>query len=96
MSFQDFEMDSQPGWVAVCLECLKDSLGFRMPCVPPEAGAETHGAFVCIVNWPVSSPDHQCFRQVEKEAGANECMGDFSGIILGGCANTCAFLAQES
>ena len=27
------DMDRQPGWVAVCLECLRDSLGFGMLCI---------------------------------------------------------------
>ena len=31
-----FDVDWQPCWGAVCCECLRDSLGFRMPCVPPE------------------------------------------------------------
>ena len=40
------DVDWQPGWVAVCLECLRDSLDFRMPCVPQVAGTTTHAAFL--------------------------------------------------
>jgi len=35
-------VERQSGGVAVCLEFLRDSLGFSMPCVRPEAGAEVH------------------------------------------------------
>ena len=32
-------------WLGVvCWECLRDSLGFGMPCIPPEPEAETHTA----------------------------------------------------
>ena len=44
LSLQHFDVDWQPGWEAVGLECLKYSLGFRIPCIHPEAGAETHTA----------------------------------------------------
>ena len=51
-----FEMDWQPGWVAVCLECLKNSLGFRMACIPTEAGAETHTASVLYCELAIVKP----------------------------------------
>lgn len=47
VSLQHFEVDWQPGWVAVSLECLKDSLGFGMPWVPQVAGAETQTSVLC-------------------------------------------------
>jgi len=38
-----FDVDLQPGWGGgLCWDCLRDSLGFGMPCVPPDPGAETH------------------------------------------------------
>ena len=38
----------QPGWVTEHLECLRVSLGFRLPCVAPEPGAGTHTASILI------------------------------------------------
>lgn len=37
-------VDLQPGRVAERFECLRVSLGFRLPWVPPEAGAGTLAA----------------------------------------------------
>ena len=42
------DVDLQPGWLADHLECLSVSLGFRLPCVLPEAGAGTHTLSVLI------------------------------------------------
>lgn len=44
LSLEHFEEDRQPGWAAVCLACSRGPLGFRRPCVPPQAGAHTHPA----------------------------------------------------
>ena len=44
VSLQDLEVDWKPGWVAWFFECLKHSLGFSVPFVLLEAGAETHSA----------------------------------------------------
>ena len=35
-----------PGWVAACSECMRDSLGFGMPCTPLDVCAEAHTASV--------------------------------------------------
>ena len=50
------DVDWQPGLGAVCFECLRDSLGFRMPCVPPEPGAETYTALVVIHELAIFKP----------------------------------------
>ena len=44
MSLPDLEVDGQPGWVAVGFEGLKHVLGFGVPWIPLEAGAQTHTA----------------------------------------------------
>ena len=51
-----FHVGRPPGLWAVCLECLRDSLGFRMPCVPPEPGAETYTALVLIHELAIFKP----------------------------------------
>ena len=52
VSLQNLELDLHPGWLRGCLKCLKYSLGFRMPCVPPDAGAEALMASVLYSPWP--------------------------------------------
>ena len=42
------DVDLQPGQLAEHLECLRVSLGFRLPCVLPEAGAGAHTLSVLI------------------------------------------------
>ena len=44
MSLLDLEVEWQAGWVAVGFECWKPFLGFGVPWVPLEAGAQTHTA----------------------------------------------------
>lgn len=67
-SLERFEADWQPGWAAVCLEGLRGSLGLRRPCVPPEAGAETHPASVLTREREAATDEGG--KEASKEGGA--------------------------
>lgn len=68
-----------------------------MPCVPPEAGAETHTASVLKGEMAMLKP--LVVRAVgmwrERLVLTKE-WGDLGGMMVGSCANPCAFLAQET
>lgn len=55
-----FGVDWQPGLGAPCLECLNDSLDFRMSWFPPEAGTETHAASVLTYELALFKPLTVC------------------------------------
>ena len=58
-----FDVDQQPGCMALCLECLRDSLGFSMPDVPPEAGAKTHRTSMLNCELAIFKPWSCGFRE---------------------------------
>ena len=53
---------------------MRDSLGFRMPCVPPEPGAETPTVSVLNRELAIFKPltDGGLSIEREREAGADE------------------------
>ena len=70
--------------------------GFGDNLFSSRAGTKTLTTNV-LLSWagPLSPPEHWGFCYVEKEAGPDEWMGHFCGIMLGSCANPCDIFAQE-
>ena len=48
------------------------------------------------MSWPQSSPSPSGVQVGEKEGGAEESMGGFGGMSVGGWTNPCALCAQEA
>lgn len=90
------DVDLQPGWLADHLECLSVSLGFRLPCVLPEAGAGTHTLSVLIHMLEIFKPLIVKGLGIWIGAGADEWMVEFGVILAVGCANPYAFFIQET
>ena len=66
-----------------------------MPCVPP---GQEPGPTQPVLNHELSifKPLTAKGLALWIEAGADEWMVDFGGIVVGGCANPCAFSAHET
>ena len=69
------DVDWQPGQVAVCLEGWRDPLGFGMPWVPPEAGADTHTASALNCDMANFKPLSVGGLDIWREAGADNGFG---------------------
>ena len=70
------------GWVAACVEGLKDSLGWEGLVFLQQQGPRLTRHLCCIGSWPISSSSGT--RSVEKKGGADERTRDFGGMRLCG------------
>lgn len=75
---------------------MRVSLGIRVPCVPAEAGAEAHTAFVLNCELAVFTPLTVEPLGIRRESGVDEWVVDvFGGILVGGCVNPGAFSLKK-
>lgn len=89
-------VDLQPDQVAEHLECLRVSLGFRLACVPPEAGAGTHTTSVLNPELAIFKPLTVKRLGIWIEAGPDVWRVEFGDILVGSCANPGAFFDKET
>ena len=75
---------------------LEASAGFQSALCSSRAGARTHTASVLNHELSIFKPLTAKGLALWIEAGADEWMVDFGGIVVGGCANPCAFSAHET